>query len=442
MATYDKILDNENSRVYFQPVPIVDDETSGLEERHIYGSSRVGVRSSDLDLLPLPTQNYSMKSVHYSIGSRTYELSNHLGNVLSVISDKVIPYFEGGGIAEMRADIRVAQDYSPFGVTLDGRNFVVDEKYRYGFQGQEKDDEVKGDGNSVNYKYRMHDPRIGRFFAVDPLAPKYPHNSPYAFSENKVIAWGELEGLESFYAADGTFLGQVGGNTQVMVVKDEIIEMKGGIEMVQKNLGQIHTATTNSKVQSQHREAGEQHKAWYIENSHDLGMTNSELNVRVYMSTIKQTENRGNAPLDYNDKHMVDGKIEEFSSYADHPYRGAKGGTAAGAYQILLGTYNLYKKAYPNDITDFSPESQDKIVLGILKETKALADIKKGDYDSANTKLTGTPEQFSSLPGGTQNHVTDSKFDALILGNLQNELKGKSNIATPQGQLLNAVPNN
>ncbi len=42
----------------------------------------------------------------------------------------------------------------------------------------------------------MHDPRIGRFFAVDPLTAKYPHNSPYAFSENDVIASLELEGLE------------------------------------------------------------------------------------------------------------------------------------------------------------------------------------------------------------------------------------------------------
>jgi len=42
----------------------------------------------------------------------------------------------------------------------------------------------------------MHDPRIGRFFAVDPLAPKYPHNRPYAFSENRVIDGVELEGLE------------------------------------------------------------------------------------------------------------------------------------------------------------------------------------------------------------------------------------------------------
>jgi RHS repeat-associated protein len=68
--------------------------------------------------------------------------------------------------------------------------------YRYGFQGQEKDDEIKGDGNSLNYSFRMHDPRIGRFFARDPLAPSYPHNSPYAFSENVVIHAVELEGLE------------------------------------------------------------------------------------------------------------------------------------------------------------------------------------------------------------------------------------------------------
>lgn len=68
--------------------------------------------------------------------------------------------------------------------------------YRYGFQGQEKDDEIKGAGNSVNFKYRMHDPRLGRFFAVDPLFKEYPWNSPYAFSENDLIGAVELEGLE------------------------------------------------------------------------------------------------------------------------------------------------------------------------------------------------------------------------------------------------------
>jgi RHS repeat-associated protein len=76
--------------------------------------------------------------------------------------------------------------------------------YRYGFQGQEKDDEIKGAGNSVNFKYRVHDPRLGRFFAVDPLIKKYPHYSSYSFSGNKVIAHIEIEGLEDIYYLEGT----------------------------------------------------------------------------------------------------------------------------------------------------------------------------------------------------------------------------------------------
>ncbi len=94
-----------------------------------------------------------------------------------------------------RVGIRTCSDYSPFGVELDGR--TVSGGYRFGFQNQEKDDEIKGEGNSVNYTFRMHDPRLGRFFAVDPLAHKYPWNSVYAFSENRVTNAVELEGLES-----------------------------------------------------------------------------------------------------------------------------------------------------------------------------------------------------------------------------------------------------
>ncbi|OOV17730.1 RHS repeat domain-containing protein [Flavobacterium sp. LM4] len=86
-------------------------------------------------------------------------------------------------------------DYYPFGMIVPSRHGSSD-SYRYGFQGQEKDDEMKGEGNSLNYTFRMHDPRIGRFFAVDPLTKEYPYYTPYSFSGNKVIAFTELEGLE------------------------------------------------------------------------------------------------------------------------------------------------------------------------------------------------------------------------------------------------------
>jgi RHS repeat-associated protein len=68
--------------------------------------------------------------------------------------------------------------------------------FTFGFQGQEGDSEVKGKGNSWNYKYRMHDARLGRFFAVDPLSPKYAMLTPYQFSSNCPIGLKELEGLE------------------------------------------------------------------------------------------------------------------------------------------------------------------------------------------------------------------------------------------------------
>ena len=69
--------------------------------------------------------------------------------------------------------------------------------YTFAFQGQERDDEALGDGNLYAFLMRMYDPRTGRFFSIDPLDKKYPYNSPYAFSENKVIRHVELEGAET-----------------------------------------------------------------------------------------------------------------------------------------------------------------------------------------------------------------------------------------------------
>jgi RHS repeat-associated protein len=70
------------------------------------------------------------------------------------------------------------------------------DSYRYGFQGQETDDEVTGSESHVAFKYRIHDARLGRFLSVDPLSREYAHNSPYAFAENKVVQYIELEGAE------------------------------------------------------------------------------------------------------------------------------------------------------------------------------------------------------------------------------------------------------
>lgn len=72
---------------------------------------------------------------------------------------------------------------------------------RWRFQGQEYIDDLNLGWES--FKWRNHQPDIGRFFNIDPLADKYVHNSPYAFSENRVIDGRELEGLEWVSTKDG-----------------------------------------------------------------------------------------------------------------------------------------------------------------------------------------------------------------------------------------------
>ena len=69
-------------------------------------------------------------------------------------------------------------------------------RYRYFFNGQEADNEVYGEGALHAFEYRMHDTRIGRFWSVDPLAGKFPWNSPYAFAVNSPVGYMEFEGLE------------------------------------------------------------------------------------------------------------------------------------------------------------------------------------------------------------------------------------------------------
>ncbi|WPQ66307.1 RHS repeat-associated core domain-containing protein [Chitinophaga sancti] len=56
--------------------------------------------------------------------------------------------------------------------------------YRYGFNGKENDNEVKGEGNQLDFGARGYDPRIGKFLSVDPLVEKYSSVSPYTFCLN------------------------------------------------------------------------------------------------------------------------------------------------------------------------------------------------------------------------------------------------------------------
>jgi RHS repeat-associated protein len=79
---------------------------------------------------------------------------------------------------------------------MPGRKYSADGTYRYGFNGKENDNEVKGEGNQQDYGMRIYNPRLGRFLSVDPLAKKFAFYSPYQYAGNKPIWCIDLDGLE------------------------------------------------------------------------------------------------------------------------------------------------------------------------------------------------------------------------------------------------------
>jgi RHS repeat-associated protein len=79
---------------------------------------------------------------------------------------------------------------------MPGRQFSAEE-YRYGFNGMEKDDEFKGEGNSYDFGARMYDARIGRWLSRDAHEIKYKSQSPYSFVNNTPVIAVDPDGNDA-----------------------------------------------------------------------------------------------------------------------------------------------------------------------------------------------------------------------------------------------------
>ena len=83
------------------------------------------------------------------------------------------------------ADQKSSPNYYPFGMSMPGRSYTG-KNYRYGFNGQEKDDEIKGSANSYTASFWEYDPRLGRRWNTDPII--FSWQSTYScFNNNPLL---------------------------------------------------------------------------------------------------------------------------------------------------------------------------------------------------------------------------------------------------------------
>ncbi|EFN8265710.1 phage baseplate assembly protein V [Escherichia coli] len=140
-----------------------------------------------------------------------------------------------------------------------------------------------------------------------------------------------------------------------------------------------------------------------------MPVMNTHQNIAAFLDMLAVSEGTANHPLTKNRGYDVivtglDGKPEIFTDYSDHPFahgrpakvfnrRGEKS-TASGRYQQLYLFWPHYRKQLA--LPDFSPLSQDRLAIQLIRERGALDDIRAGRIERAISRCRNI---WASLPG-------------------------------------------
>ncbi len=297
------------------------------KEQQLYGTSRLGSWYPDLNVSSGASGTATLWS---TTNKKQYELSNHLGNVLATVSDELK--------ADNTALVMSANDYYPFGMIQPDRSYSSG-GYRYGFNGKENDNEVKGDGNQQDYGMRIYDPRVGKFLSVDPLTNKYPELTPYQFASNRPIDGIDFDGKEwsttkEFDAATGVT--SINYNVSVKVYQGEL---------------------TNEDVKTIFSVA-EQRMASALQATAD---PNIIYNVHYEYTTIKQeeieTEKRKSLVLNF-----VDSRAKNQAEYSSgRPIIAGHNNSNTQTGEIEIGIYAIDKINTVTKIISFSKETTETL---------------------------------------------------------------------------------
>ena len=96
----------------------------------------------------------------------------------------------------------------------------------------EKDDEVKGYGNSLDFGARIYDTRLGRWLSVDPLQKKFPDFSPYNYAINNPVIFIDYDGRDIVIGTkDPVYRAEVLKHLQSLTNDKLIMEANGKIRI-------------------------------------------------------------------------------------------------------------------------------------------------------------------------------------------------------------------
>ncbi|HLV40637.1 MAG TPA: RHS repeat-associated core domain-containing protein, partial [Brumimicrobium sp.] len=272
-----------------------------------------------------------------------------------------------------------------------GNGYVVMGGYRYGFNSMEKDDEIKGQGNSYNFGARMYDPRVGRWLSLDPLSREYPEYSDYSFVGNSPIL---------FIDKDGRVIGNP-NSPDAQRLKAALVKTEAGKVLweqmeASKRVIFIYIGTAEET-------AGEVRNN--INNHLRSSSADGELVSELMFKKISSGEDLSNS--DYEDSYEFDSETGEFNKT-----------TAFDKSYILISEMSLLITAELYDFVDDEQKKHDLAIIKIGGEEAAhsvqdYADMVNAEVDSETGKYLNPNEDSSTVkPYNERRHEVEAKEKA------------------------------
>ncbi len=349
------------------------DTTTTQTEVPLYGSKRLGLFRPEQDRwATVPSDPLYTRYVD----ERQFELSDHLGNVRAVVGDVRLPVS-----SRFIADLKAYNNYYPFGMLQTDRSWAS-ESYRYGFNGMEMDNEVKGEGNSYDFGARMYDSRLGKWLSLDALASSYPGISPYTFALNTPIQAVDPDGNVVIFV-NGLHGGSVGGKPDYW--------RKGKLVNISKTWwkGVYRKEYTNEFDKKIMSHVGDDNARYY---DGALGGGNLWRNNRSWSSQIRREEGRlagvrDAADIIANLERNSDGEIIETIKIVTHSMGSAYGeGFAAGLIAHIEANPEETRGARIAWQADFAPYQSDELrairesaIMGVRLQLSHLKDWAAGN---------------------------------------------------------------
>ena len=222
--------------------------------------------------------------------------------------------------------------------------FIKDISKLFGSQNKQQSDI----NNSLNELQQTSSITSGKVDQTNNLLQESISIQTNMLSELKNVSSALSGLLKASGQTDGSFLNSMGA-------------VAGGAALGAGVLGSLNLMSNNFNTNSLF---GNSSSGGTFSGASSLASSNLSAEEKAILETIAGGESGGR--YDIINYVAGGGTPAYFSDFSKHPFEGQKGYTAAGRYQILASNYDIYSKQA--GVSDFSPESQDKVALEFAKD--------------------------------------------------------------------------